>query len=530
MTAAPIHVDITLKNYRCFSRTRPARFSINSGFTAFVGPNNSGKSSLLRLFYEFRHLFEAIRPGSDFVNNFSGSGAFNVLGLSQPRDAFCRDSDGDLEIEFSYDPANYPDIPERQVPQRLLVTVPRDSNTWSVSVFAEGEKLRTDRGVQFDANGRLAITSGPHLNLSPIFDCCRYLHKALYVGPFRNALNVPGSESYFDIPVSQAFIKSWNRYKTGPNSTQNERIVAITDSIRRIFGFDQLEINASADGDTLRLIVDGRSYQLSEIGSGLAQFILVLGSAAMERKPFILIDEPELNLHPSLQLDFLTTLASFTNVGVLFATHNIGLARAAASSVYVVHRKGGGPPTVDLIDRLPTLAEFLGELSFGGYREIGFQKILLVEGVTEVQTVQQFLRLLKKDHQVVLLPLGGSNLITGRRQTELAEITRISPDIFALIDSERTAAGAPLSTEREDFRQVCKKLNISCHVLDRRAIENYFPDRAVKASVGPASVALPSFYTPGPPPWGKTMNWRVAREMTEAELTATDLGQFLVTL
>ena len=45
--------ELTLKNYRCFSDESPARFSLRRGFTAFVGVNNSGKSSLLRFFYEF---------------------------------------------------------------------------------------------------------------------------------------------------------------------------------------------------------------------------------------------------------------------------------------------------------------------------------------------------------------------------------------------------------------------------------------------------------------------------------------------
>ena len=37
--------DITLKNYRCFPMDEPARFAISTGgATAFVGPNNAGKS------------------------------------------------------------------------------------------------------------------------------------------------------------------------------------------------------------------------------------------------------------------------------------------------------------------------------------------------------------------------------------------------------------------------------------------------------------------------------------------------------
>ena len=50
---SPMDIDITLKNFRCFADRKPAKFSLRSnGFTGFVGVNNSGKSSLLKMFFE----------------------------------------------------------------------------------------------------------------------------------------------------------------------------------------------------------------------------------------------------------------------------------------------------------------------------------------------------------------------------------------------------------------------------------------------------------------------------------------------
>src|SRR4029077_176963 len=111
---------------------------------------------------------------------------------------------------------------------------------------------------------------------------------------------------------------------------------SLTEDIRRIFDYRQLEINPSPNDQTLQCFVNGRSYSLSELGSGLAQFVLVLANAATKRPAFFLIKEPELNLHPSLQLQFLTTLGSYARRGVLFATHSYGLARARAQSVYTL--------------------------------------------------------------------------------------------------------------------------------------------------------------------------------------------------
>ncbi|TMB64236.1 MAG: hypothetical protein E6J43_13770 [Chloroflexi bacterium] len=147
-------------------------------------------------------------------------------------------------------------------------------------------------------------------------------------------------------------------------------------------------------------------YKLPEIGSGITQFILVLANAAIQEPFLILIDEPELNLHPSLQLDFLTTLGSYASGGVLYSTHSIGLARAVADRIYSVRKISEGHSHVSIYEETPALSEFLGELNYSGYKELGFDPVLLVEGTSEVKTIQQFLRLFKTDHEIVLLPRG----------------------------------------------------------------------------------------------------------------------------
>ena len=55
-----MQIDLTIKNYRCFADLSPARITIQPGFTGFLGANNSGKSTILKFFYEFRALFRLL--------------------------------------------------------------------------------------------------------------------------------------------------------------------------------------------------------------------------------------------------------------------------------------------------------------------------------------------------------------------------------------------------------------------------------------------------------------------------------------
>src|SRR5258706_10963502 len=97
-------------------------------------------------------------------------------------------------------------------------------------------------------------------------------------------------------------------------------------------------------------------------------------------------------------------------------------------------------------------------MSYSSFADLGHDRLLLVEGVTEIKAVQQFLRILGKDHTTVVLPLGGSAMIRAGVEGELAELRRISRNVSVLIDSERTSETASLPNDRAAFLRDCLAL------------------------------------------------------------------------
>ena len=127
------------------------------------------------------------------------------------------------------------------------------------------------------------------------------------------------------------------------------------------------------------------------------------------------------------------------------------------------------------------------------------------------------------------MPLRGREGIQNNALEGLCEVRRICEEVYALIDSERSSANAPLQQRINDFNKLCCQAGIKCHILKYRATENYLSEAAIKKVKGNKYRALQPYEKLGDmkPSWDKVENWLIAKEMTLAELETTELGQFL---
>jgi energy-coupling factor transporter ATP-binding protein EcfA2 len=348
----------------------------------------------------------------------------------------------------------------------------------------------------------------------------------MYLPAFRNAINAGERGDYFGIQVGEAFIKQWRAWQGGPLKRQNNAIVAVVEAIKDIFGFEQFTVTSSDKNDDLQLTVDGRSFRLREMGSGLAQFIITLGNVVIQEPSLLLVDEPELNLHPALQRRFLMLLSERAQ-SVVMATHNLALARAFGNHAYSLRRKNQTIKAQPLHDPR-SLRELMGEMSYGALRELGCSSVLFVEGAHDVTVYTVFVQRLGLGGDIAVFPLNGDAVARGEVAPQLAELRRLGDEIAVILDSERTSADASAKSERQKFLREVKAQSIPCHLTEFRAIENYFPDHAVKSVVPTLSALSP--FEEAPRSWAKqkSQNWKMATNMTIDEIKSSDIGKFLV--
>ncbi len=501
-------VDLTLRNYRCFG-PEPVTLPLRDGFTALVGLNNGGKSTLLRALFELRPLFNPGYLPSTAAGANHGGWFFPAYTAAGER-VWPVDGSDDMEVRIR------------------IRAAPPESVTADTGRFEYCFRYERGGGITgwLELDGQDASSLAGQMQ-QPLADVLPVLTNAMYLGPFRNIIS-PGGGQYYDLTMGQAFISQFRAFKTGPDPVANEAVVTLQDELARIFNFDRLDINASEDTTTLQVAINGRSFRLSELGAGISHFIAVMINVLVRKPDILLVDEPELNLHASLQLDFLTTLGRMATHGVLFATHNLSLARSAADEVLVVHHQGR--PQVSPYTAGTTFAAVAAQLSLDGTPDVGYEKVCLVEGKSDVRAVMQMLRLYGAEHRVALIPMGGGELLAADIAVELAELQRLGPVTY-LIDSERTSPGSDPAGTHVAFMAAASRLGIEGHMLERRALENYYTQRAVTAALGAHVKSLGPFEKfSGGTGWRKTHGWKIAAELMREELEASDLGGFLSAL
>ena len=523
------NISVTVKNYRCFEDSASLRFEFKDGFTSFVGENNSGKSSALRLFYEFRPIWNQLSNLNE-IKEFIAEPrrlANKLLDLYDQEEIYTDFNDRPLEIEFKF---NIENIAENdQVNTFKLIS---NRVNWRIELYCgHNNKLINSNQIRhftITRNNFLINKQENHtIDCSPLISFLKDVTNSMYIGAFRNAIT-EGSADYYDLKIGSTFIQQWNDWKTGGSKFQNRQATNIQKDLEKLFGFKSLEINASIPLKTLQVIIDGQPYKLRELGAGISQFIVVLGNIAIKNPAYLFIDEPEQNLHPALQLTFLTTIGSYIKHSVYFSTHSIGLARSSSENIYSFH-KSDNKTIVSKLEQQSSYSQLLGELSYSTYKELGYESILFVEGVTDIKVILQFLRKLKKDHKVILLSLDGNTLADASREFELSELQRLSNNINILIDSERTSKDSDPPTNRVEFNQKCLDLGYNICMLELRATENYFTDAAIKSVLGPKFNALENYQKLNDiqPSWSKSDNWKIASEMHLDDFINTDLGKFL---
>jgi AAA15 family ATPase/GTPase len=226
----------------------------------------------------------------------------------------------------------------------------------------------------------------------------------------------------------------------------------------------------------------GKRLDILYSGTGLKHFLDILIKITLSGAKIVLLDEPELGLHPDLQrrfMQYLNELSAKKGIQLFIATHSQVILNYADSIKFfrVVNNSGIRNIISVETDAIHTV---LGDLGVKPSDIFNQDICLLVEGATEVIFFEHIIRTLYKDEfknvAIGIIQYGGGaadGIISGA--INISNIVSSQKYLLWLRDRDAAPEFSP-STESTKFQNAIKKFGYNCHIWKKREIEFYYPE------------------------------------------------------
>ena len=305
-----------------------------SEVTIMVGPNSSGKSSVLQAIHWAARAASYIPP-----KNQSEVVSFERLDYSPSSEPLTTAYKGELSSDTKTDPTtvvfNHKQT-DNEVPA-ATIRIWAARNRGGISVHIEGGSAVTpfkqrDELITAYIPGLAGLSEKETILVKPLLR--RQAASGDAGGVLRNVL--------FNIASRQ------------PGETDNDAAIARVNKLNRLIqivhpgvnievSFDDREdINIQAAFDDS--LLSGVRRPLESAATGVLQVAQIFAYLILFRPKLLLIDEPDAHLHPDKQerlIEALEQAASESNVQIIITTHSPHIVRAASSSAQLLWVKNG---------------------------------------------------------------------------------------------------------------------------------------------------------------------------------------------
>jgi hypothetical protein len=254
------------------------------------------------------------------------------------------------------------------------------------------------------------------------------------------------------------------------------------------------DYNVPRQGErVLELIVDGAHRRLGDFGTGYEHALLMIAATSAFPDHLVVIEEPEVHLHPRLQRRLAAHLASNTRGQIILSTHSAAIIDAASGRIFETRMLDSRTVVREPVDT--ATVELLDELGYRASDILQANCIIWVEGPSDRVLVNEWIRLASKRpltegiHYSIMF-YGGSLLDRLSAQAEGEEdrgaipLRRLQQHFAIVADSDRRAAADELKA-RVTRAEAQADTNSSAlmWITAGRTIENYVAPELLQAAV-----------------------------------------------
>lgn len=256
-------------------------------------------------------------------------------------------------------------------------------------------------------------------------------------------------------------------------------------------------------------------------GLGLRDLLTIISNCVFGNQDIILIEEPENHLHPEVQRNLLEFLKFRCAPQIILTTHSsIFLDTSYIDSIHVCRLGSNGIEIQNEDKKLRALQE----LGYIATDNIIAERLLLVEGITDIPVLEEFLIKFDRNYNEYLkiLSLGSVSNIAA---ADFNIVANGYEEVFVVVDGDdnRNSKKAikTIKDKIEDYS------NLTLIDLQGYGIENYLSSNAIRSKSRSISTDLEKFITKEFPPINKKIQGinknanffrNIAKEMTTDEV------------
>jgi ABC-type cobalamin/Fe3+-siderophores transport system ATPase subunit len=234
---------------------------------------------------------------------------------------------------------------------------------------------------------------------------------------------------------------------------------------------DAFESENSPRTGALAAEIDVDDFLVEANGSGIREALRLILDVAFQRPQLLLVEEPEVHLHPALEIEMMRYLKEISaETQVFISTHSTYfLDTADMTNVYLTTKNAS--TRIELVNMEAAEAKIPNELGIRLSALFMFDRVVFIEGPSDEGIIREIASLIGVNLSragVGFISMGGARNFTHfAAQTILAFLSKRRVKVWFIIDRDERDENdvARLEEKAKDGAEV--------YVLQRREIENY---------------------------------------------------------
>ncbi|WP_313605191.1 AAA family ATPase [Rhizobium sp.] len=448
----------------------------NHRTTFIVGPNNSGKSNILRaLAAIFNQRYTAGDLKSSYTFQIKNKHLLEFSGRYRHLSSRLRDFNQTVSLQLINGRLKINDVP---VAIRDYASQREFLNDFSVGGSTEANIGRLYQSFQVDL-------IEPQLTGSIYVPNVRYITVPSVEPQVFSKQQISGDVLNYGTIVNE--LAALNHPSTDNRQKNREKFSRIQDFLAYCLDKKNVRIEVPFDQSTIHVDIDGIEHALHDLGTGIEQLLIIgLASFGFSGK-MTLIDEPEIHFHPTAQKRMVQYLNdNVTDANFVFATHSAAILDAVEADILQV-AYDQGQSFVKTVSSNTQRYLAVRDLGHSPSDLLLTRFAIWVEGPSDRIYVNHWIS--KIDETLIegvdytVLFYGGKILSHHSfldEESELVQAVSLARAFAVIMDSDRKPGRSKINKTKSRVRDEIEKQGGICWITEGREVENYLPNNVIR--------------------------------------------------